>query len=91
MEQVLALRFGDADSEKLLREHGDWLALGEGEEIEFAAKTLRDFLVFTDRRVIVTDTQGAFRKKTEYLSIPYRQVGRWSVEARAVDGGTALT
>jgi hypothetical protein len=76
------MRFGDADSEKLLQEHGDWLALGDGETIEFAAKTVRDFLVFTDRRVIITDTQGMMRRKTEYKSIPYRALSRWSVESK---------
>ena len=30
----------------------------------------------------MTDTQGLMRKKTEYRSIPYRSVSRWSVESK---------
>ena len=78
----MALRWGPADSTKIIDEHGDWLALADTEEIEFAAKTRRDLLVFTDRRVIVTDTQGFIRKKTEYSTVPYHSISRWSVESK---------
>ena len=77
----MALRWGRADAERVLKEHGTWLALAEDETIEFAAKTKRDLLIFTDRRVVITDTQGMIRKKTEYYSIPYRGLSRWSVES----------
>ena len=40
-----------------------------------------DMLIFTDRRVVLTDTQGMIRKKTEYYSIPYRGLSRWAVES----------
>ena len=78
----MALRWGTADAERVITDHGVWLALAEGEAIEFAAKTVRDMVIFTDRRLVVTDTQGVLHKKTEYLSVPYRAVGRWSVESR---------
>lgn len=79
----MMLRWGHAEAEQVLSEHGDWLALGDGEAIEFAAKTRRDLLILTDRRVVRTDTQGfSFTKKTEYISIPYRSISRWSVESR---------
>ena len=77
----MALRWGKADAEQVVKEHGVWLALAEDEEIEFAARTRRDMLIFTDRRVVLTDTQGVIRKKTEYYSIPYRGLSRWSVES----------
>ena len=78
----MPLRWGSADTEVVLKEHGDWLGLADDETIEFAAKTKRDLLIFTDRRAIVTDTQGLVRKKTEYRSIPYRSISRWSVESK---------
>ena len=77
----MALRWGPADAERVIEEHGTWLALAEGETVEFAAKTRRDLLIFTDRRVVITDTQVMLRKKTEYHSIPYRGLSRWSVES----------
>lgn len=79
----MALRWGAADSAAILDEHGGWLALADDENIEFAAKTYRDLLIFMDRRVVMTDTQGVFRKKTEYHSILYRGLSRWSVESRS--------
>ena len=75
------MRWRTADAELVLKEHGDWIALAEGESVEFAARTVRDMLIFTTRRLIITDTQGLFRKKSEYHSIPYRAITRWSVES----------
>ena len=85
------LRWGPADAERVLKDHGDWLAMPEGEEIRFAAKTIRDYLIFTNRRLVVTDTQGAlWQKTTEYISVPYRSIDRWSVESKKtlLDGAT---
>lgn len=78
----MPLRWGPADAAQVVAQHGEWLALAEAEEIEFAAKTRRDLLIFTDRRVVITDTQGLLNRKTEYRSIPYRGLSRWSVESR---------
>lgn len=77
----MALRWGAADVAQIMTDHGEWLALAEGEQIEFAAKTKRDLLILTDRRLVRTDTQG-FTKKTEYLSVPFRAISRWSVETK---------
>ena len=78
----MPLRWGPAGAQDIVKNHGEWLGLADDEGIEFAAKTRRDLLIFTDRRVIMTDTQGLMRKKTEYRSIPYRSVSRWSVESK---------
>lgn len=78
----MALRWGHAEVENVMAEHGDWLALGDGEQIEFAAKTRRDMIILTDRRLVRSDTQGVVNRKTEYLSLPYRAISRWSVESR---------
>lgn len=54
--------------------------LGEGERIEAAYKLIRDIFVFTNKRLILVDKQGVTGKKTEYHSIPYRSIERFSVE-----------
>ena len=36
--------------------------------------------MFTNKRLIIQDTQGLTGKKREYHSIPYRSVERFSVE-----------
>ena len=76
------MRWSSANSQKVREEHGDWLGLADDEQIEFAARTVRDMLVFTDRRLVISDTQGMIRKKTEYVSLPYRGITRWSVESK---------
>jgi hypothetical protein len=78
----MAFRWSQADAQQIIDQHGEWLALAEGEQIELAAKTVRDMLILTDRRLVRTDTQGLMNRKTEYLSIPYRGVTRWSVESK---------
>lgn len=54
--------------------------LCEGEVIEKAYKLIRDKWVFTNKRLIIQNTQGVSGKKKEYLSIPYHSVERFSVE-----------
>ena len=75
-------KYSSVDAEQVIKNHGQWLAIADGEEIRYAALTVRDTLVFTDRRVVITNTQGLFSTKTEYLSIPYRSISRWSVEGK---------
>ena len=55
--------------------------LVEGERIERAYKVIRDLIVFTNKRLVLVDKQGATGKKTNFLSIPYRSVARFSKES----------
>ena len=64
-----------ADVEERLEE-----ILAEGESVQRAFALVRDLLIFTDRRFIMVDRQGVTGMKTEYHSIPYRAVTRFSVE-----------
>jgi len=50
------------------------------EQIEHAYKLIRDVMLFTDKRIIIIDKQGVRGKKTEYHSIPYRNITHFSVE-----------
>lgn len=56
------------------------LVVAEGERIEKGYKIIRDYLVFTNTRLILIDKQGITGKKTEYHSIPYRSITHFSVE-----------
>lgn len=54
--------------------------LAEDEQVQRAFALVRDLLIFTDRRFIIVDKQGLTGMKTEYHSIPYRAITRFSVE-----------
>lgn len=54
--------------------------LTEGEVIELGFKLLRDTFIFTSKRLILVDIQGLTGSKTEYMSISYKSISRFSVE-----------
>ena len=47
-------------------------------------KGMRDYVVFTDKRVIAVDVQGLTGKKQDFTSMPYKKISVWSVQT----GGT---
>ena len=55
--------------------------LVDGEEIVAAFKTVRDQLVFTNRRFIAANVQGLTGSKVDYTSIPYNKIQAFSVES----------
>ncbi len=59
-------------------ELGNLLAVGE--KIEKAYKLIRDYFVFTDKRLLLVDKQGVTGKKVEYHSIPYKSIIHFSIE-----------
>ncbi|OIU73074.1 PH domain-containing protein [Rossellomorea aquimaris] len=54
--------------------------LVNGEEAVAAYKTFRDSAIFTNKRLIVRDSQGITGKKVEVYSLPYSSVLMWSTE-----------
>ena len=54
--------------------------LAPDEPVEKAFQLVRDLIVFTDRRIVLVDKQGVTGKKREYLTLPYKQMTRFSVE-----------
>ena len=52
----------------------------DGEQVDLAFVLVRDLIVFTEKRLILVDKQGVTGKKTEYRSIPYKSISRFSVE-----------
>ncbi|MEN7549434.1 PH domain-containing protein [Rapidithrix thailandica] len=69
---------GVVSQEDLIREYG--MLLTDGEEIEIGFKLVRDTFIFTNKRLLLIDKQGFTGKKTEYLSIGYKSISRFSVE-----------
>ncbi|MGP6138663.1 MULTISPECIES: PH domain-containing protein [unclassified Jeotgalibaca] len=52
----------------------------EGEQAIAAYQTIRDNAVFTNKRIIIRDSQGITGKKVEMYSIPYSSINMWSTE-----------
>ena len=52
----------------------------EGENIISAYKAIRDFVVFTDKRVISVNVQGITGKKKDFTSMPYSKISVFSIE-----------
>ena len=46
----------------------------------FAARTIRDYAIFTDKRILVVDKQGILGKKIEYFTIPYKSIICYAIE-----------
>ena len=54
--------------------------LMDGERVLAAYKSMRDGVVFTDRRVIAVNVQGITGKKRDFTSLPYKNIVAYSVE-----------
>ncbi len=52
----------------------------EGEEIFATFKTIRDQVVFTNKRVIAANVQGITGSKVDYTSIPFNKIQTFSIE-----------
>ncbi len=55
-----------------------------GEQVCLAFKTVRDQLVFTDKRIISVDVQGLTGSKKTFSSMPYSKVQFFSVQSPSV-------
>ncbi|MFW0716579.1 PH domain-containing protein [Pedobacter sp. N23S346] len=69
---------GAVDQEDLIKQYGTLLI--DGEQIELGFKLIRDTFIFTNKRLILIDKQGITGNKTEYKSIVYKAITRFSVE-----------
>lgn len=57
------------------------MMLVQDETIVAAFKTIRDSVIFTNKRVIALNVQGITGKKKDYTSLPYSKVQAFSVES----------
>lgn len=53
----------------------------DDEQIDIGFKLIRDTLIFTNKRLIMVNVQGLTGKKTEYLSVAYKSISRFSIES----------
>lgn len=51
-----------------------------GESIIQCFKTVRDQVIFTDKRVFVLNVQGVTGKKVSYFSYPYSKISYYGIE-----------
>ncbi|MBR5302725.1 MAG: PH domain-containing protein [Clostridia bacterium] len=51
-----------------------------GEHVIACFKSVRDGVIFTNKRVIAFNVQGITGKKTDYTSLPYKRVQAFSIE-----------
>lgn len=54
--------------------------LVEGEEIIDSYKSMRDGVVFTNKRIISVNVQGLTGSKKDFTSLPYKNIVAYSVE-----------
>ena len=66
------------DAGKIQKEFAQLLA--PNETVEHAYQLIRDYFVFTDKRLVLVDKQGLTGSKVEYHSIPYKSITHFSVE-----------
>jgi hypothetical protein len=69
---------GAVSPEELVKQYGRLLT--DNEEIELGFKLIRDTFIFTNKRLILVDIQGITGSKTEYKSVSYKSISRFSVE-----------
>jgi len=55
-----------------------------GEEVVASFKAMRDYVVFTDKRIIAVNVQGLTGKKKDFTSLPYAKVQAFSIETAGV-------
>lgn len=69
---------GAVSQDELLKQYGQLLT--DTETIELGFKLIRDTFIFTNKRLILVDKQGITGSKTEYKSISYKSISRFSIE-----------
>ncbi len=55
-----------------------------GEQVLGSYSTVRDYVVFTDKRVIAVNVQGVTGAKQDFTSLPYSKVPAYSIETSGV-------
>lgn len=55
--------------------------LTPGEQVVQAFQSVRDGVIFTDRRVIAINVQGVTGMKKSFTSLPYRRVQAYAIES----------
>ena len=56
----------------------------QGEHIIGAYKSMRDYCVFTNKRLIAVNVQGVTGKKKDFTTLPYSKINAYSIETSGV-------
>ena len=76
----------DPERTVLRQEQSAWARLlGQGEQVTTVHRMGRSTFVFTTRRLILAE-EGRTGRQWEYLSVPYRSISSFSVEATGAFG-----
>ena len=71
------------------KEHQVWAPLlGAGEQVQAAHRTGPTTFVFTNRRLVLVE-EGLTGRKVDYVSVPYRAITHFAVEASGPFAGDA--
>ncbi|MEH6389168.1 MULTISPECIES: PH domain-containing protein [Pseudomonas] len=64
------------------KEYADRVAelLMEGEQVIDSYKSMRDGVVFTNKRIIAVNVQGLTGSKKDFTSLPYKEIVAYSIE-----------
>lgn len=54
--------------------------LNGGERVVSSYKSIRDGVIFTDKRIIAVNVQGITGRKKDFTSLPYKNIVAFSVE-----------
>ncbi|MEU6246987.1 PH domain-containing protein [Glycomyces sp. NPDC047010] len=54
--------------------------LVDGEEVALTFEGVRDFIVFTNKRIIAVNVQGITGRKKDYTTLPFSKIQAYSVE-----------
>ena len=52
----------------------------DGEELIGEYQALRDFVIFTNKRIIAVNVQGITGKKKDFSTLPYSKIQAFSIE-----------
>jgi len=82
---VFQALLGNASSTDIEKVKKDWGSLfAKDEQIAAAYKLIRDYIIMTDKRLIVIDVQGLTGTKIEIKSVPYSQFVAFSITTAGI-------
>ena len=58
--------------------------LVSGEEVISEYSAIRDYVIFTNKRIIAVNVQGITGKKKDFTSLPYSKIQAFSIETAGV-------
>lgn len=76
------VKMSQTNPETIMKDIQPLLIGGEG--IVGAYKAVRDYVVFTNKRVIAVNVQGMTGKKKDFTFLPYSKISAYSIETAGV-------